>query len=221
MLSSSVEGYSDYTQSAMEILRNPSATMQWYIIPIFLIFLYIVSNEVRNKNWNVLLGATALWGMDLFNEIWNSIVCHATGFAPVWGTPMGVGDTSLLLLIGYNIEISIMFFIMGLTACMILPKDKKAKILGINNRAFIAIVMTLLAVIVECFLNYSGILTWEYSWWSIRNPYLIFLIGYLPFFVMAFIVHDLSTRKKQFITLGSILGVDLILLIIFGAIGWM
>lgn len=212
--------FSDYTESALKILRNPQATMQWYIIPIFLIFLYIVSNEVRKKNWNILLGAAALWGMDLFNEIWNSYVCFGTGFAPVWGTPAGVGQTSLLLLIGYNVEISMMFFIMGISACMLLPEDKHKKILGINNRVLFAIVMTTLAVLVECFLNYANILTWEHSWWTRKNPWLIWLIGYLPFFTMAYIVHDLDTRKKQFLTLGIIFGVDIIMLIVGGAVGW-
>lgn len=212
---------SDYSVSALEILRNPQATMKWYIIPLFLILVYAISDQTKRKNYNVLLGAAALWGMDLFNEIWNSIVFHATGFAPVWGTPMGVGDTSLLLLIGYNIEISIMFAFMGLAACLTLPEDKKMKILGINNRVFFALLFTLLAVIVECFLNYAGILTWEYSWWSIRCPWLIYLIGYLPFFSMAYFVHDLSTRKKQIIAVSSIIGFDVLLLIIFGSIGWM
>lgn len=212
---------SEYSRSAMEILRNPQETMHWYIIPIFLVLIYAISDQTKRKNYNVLLGAAALWGMDLFNEIWNSIVFHASGFAPVWGTPMGVGDTSLLLLIGYNIEISIMFAFMGLAACLTLPEDKKMKILGINNRVFLALLFTLLAVIVECFLNYAGILTWEYSWWSIKFPWLIYLIGYLPFFSMAYFVHDLPTRKKQVIAVSSILGFDALLLIIFGSIGWM
>ena len=119
---------SDYSVSALEILRNPQATMHWYIVPLFLVVLYLFYNEARQKNWNVLLGAAALWGMDLFNEIWNSIVFHATGFAPVWGTPMGVGNTSLLILIGYNIEISLMFAVLGLTTCMMLPKIGRAHV---------------------------------------------------------------------------------------------
>ncbi len=210
-----------YSQSALEILRRPELTMKWYIIPILLIVLYLFAKEVQAKNWNVLYGAIALWGMDLFNEIWNSIIFHASGFAPVWGTPMGTGDTSLLILIGYNIEISLMFAVMGLAACTLLPADKKTKIFGINNRVFFALVNTSLAVLVECFLNYSGILSWEYSWWSIKAPFLIFLIGYLPFFAVAFIVHDFETIKKKQIAVGSILGLDIALLIIFGLIGWM
>ena len=211
---------SEYSKSALEILRNPQETLQWYIIPLFLILIYAIADQAKRKNWNVLLGAAALWGMDLFNEIWNSIVFHATGFAPVWGTPM-VGDTSLLILIGYNIEISIMFAFMGMACCLLLPDDKHKKILGINNRVLFALVNTFLAVCVECFLNYAGVLTWEYSWWSRSCPWLVFLIGYLPFFAMAYFVHDLPTRKKQLIAVGSILGFDALLLIIFGFIGWM
>ncbi|HWQ06291.1 MAG TPA: hypothetical protein VN453_03665 [Feifaniaceae bacterium] len=212
---------SDYSLSALSILRNPQLTLKWYVVPLLLVVMYIYTKEAHEKNWNVILGGIALWGMDLFNEIWNSIVFHATNFAPVWGTPMGVGDTALLLLIGYNIEISFMFAMMGIMACLSLPKDPKQKILGINNRVFLAVVYTTLAVVVECFLNYSGLLTWEYPWWSLQFPYLVWLIGYLPFFTMAFVVHDMKKMKSKFLTLGIIFGVDIVLLVVFGFMGWM
>ena len=212
---------SDYSLSALSILRNPQLTLKWYVVPLLLVVMYIYTKEAHEKNWNVILGGIALWGMDLFNEIWNSIVFHATNFAPVWGTPMGVGNTALLLLIGYNIEISFMFAMMGIMACLSLPKDPKQKILGINNRVFLAVVYTTLAVVVECFLNYSGLLTWEYPWWSIKCPYLIWLIGYLPFFTMAFVVHDMKKMKNKILALGIIFGVDIILLVVFGLMGWM
>ena len=140
---------------------------------------------------------------------------------PFGARPWGVGDTALLLLIGYNIEISFMFAMMGIMACLSLPKDPKQKILGINNRVFLAVVYTTLAVVVECFLNYSDLLTWEYPWWSLQFPYLIWLIGYLPFFTMAFVVHDMKKMKNKFLTLGIIFGVDIILLVVFGLMGWM
>ena len=212
---------SDYSLSALSILRNPQLTLKWYVVPLLLVVMYIYTKEAHEKNWNVILGGIALWGMDLFNEIWNSIVFHATNFAPVWGTPMGVGDTALLILIGYNIEISFMFAMMGIMACLSLPKDPKQKILGINNRVFLAVVYTTLAVVVECFLNYSDLLTWEYPWWSLQFPYLIWLIGYLPFFTMAFVVHDMKKMKNKLLTLGIIFGVDIVLLVVFGFMGWM
>lgn len=212
---------SDYSKAALEILRDPQKTLQWYIVPLFLVVFYIYYKELNEKHYNIVLGAAALWGMDLFNEIWNSIVFHATGFAPVWGTPAGTGNTSLLLLIGYNIEISFMFAILGIGCCLALPQDKKMKIFGINNRVFYAILFTTVAVLIECFLNYSGLLTWEYPWWSRQAPWLIWLIGYLPFFSMAFFVHDMEKRRSQFLTLGIIFGVDILALLIFGSMGWM
>ena len=182
--------YSEYTQSALEILRHPSETMHWYIIPILL-------------------------------ETWNSMVCFISGYAPVWGTPMGVGDTSLLILIGYNVEISMMFLMMGIASCLMLPEDRKAKILGINNRIFYAVVLTTLAVIIECFLNYSGLLTWEWPFWQRKVPWLIWFIGYLPFFATAFYVHDRPTLKQSLKCDAAILGFDAVLLIVCGFAGWL
>lgn len=213
--------YSEYTQSAMEILRHPSQTMQWYTIPLLLILIYIVSKEMSEKHYRVLLGGVALWGMDLFNEIWNSMVCFISGYAPVWGTPMGVGNTSFLILIGYNIEISFQFLIMGIACCLMLPEDRKAKILGINNRIFLAVCLTTLAVIIESFLNFCGILTWEWPFWQRSCPWLLWLIGYLPFFTVAFYVHDRPTIKKAVIADAGILGFDALLLVVCGFAGWL
>ena len=114
-----------------------------------------------------------------------------------------------------------MFAVMGVVFCLALPKDPKAKILGINNRLLYVVLFTTLATLVECFLNWSGILTWEYPWWSRSCPWLLWLIGYCPFFTMAFIVHDQKRMKSKWITLGIIFGVDAALLVIFGLMGWM
>jgi len=208
------------TESARQaqlILRDPSH-FQWYVVPLFLIVLYIYSVEVERKNWNVLFGGLALWGMDWFNEIWNGLVFHFNKFAPVWGTP---GATAYNILIGLNIEITFMFAIMGIFACKMLPQDKKLKILGIPNRLFFAVINSILAVFIEVVLNLVGALTWEYPWWNIKVPWLIFLIGYLPFFLVCFWVHDMKSVRNKIITVGAILGFDAICLVLFGAIlGW-
>ena len=193
--------YSEYTQSALEILRHPSLTMHWYIIPILLVLIYIISKEMHDGNYMALAGGVALWGMDLFNETWNSMVCF--------------------ILIGYNVEISMMFLMMGIASCLMLPKDRKAKILGINNRIFYAIILTTLAVIIECFLNFSGLLTWEWPFWQRKVPWLIWLIGYLPFFATAFYVHDRPNLKSAIKCDAAILGFDAILLIVCGFAGWL
>lgn len=215
-----MSGYSEYTQSALNILRDPSQTMHWYIIPLLLIVMYIVTKELSEKHYHVVLAGFALWGVDIFNEIWNSMICFISGYAPVWGTPVGVGNTAWLLMIGYNIEISFMFLIMGITCCLMLPKDPKAKILGINNRIVYCIILTTLAVIIECFLNYCGVLTWEWSFWQRKFPWILWLIGYLPFFATAFYVHDRPTVKQAAAVTGGILGFDVILIIICACLGW-
>lgn len=198
---------------ALSILRD-TTQFKWYIIPLFLVVIYIYAVEVQQKNWKVIFAGLAFWGMDWFNEIWNSLVFHFTQFAPVWGAPQ---DTAYLILIGLNIEITFMFLIMGVVAAKTLPADKKMKIFGLPNRVVFAIVSSIFCCLVEIILNAGGWLTWEYSWWQPNFPFILFLIGYLPFYVVCYIVHDLSTTKKQAIATASILGFDLLCLIVFGA----
>jgi hypothetical protein len=203
---------------ALSILRDTSQ-FQWYVIPFLLIIIYIYHNEVRQGNWNVVFAGLALWGADWFNEIWNALVFHFTGYAPVWGAP---GKTAYLILIGLNIEITMMFSIMGVATSIILPPDKKMKILGLPNRLFFIIVFTTLSVIVEVILNAIGALTWDYTWWSVRNPWLIWVFGYFWFYSIAYWVYDMKTIRAKAITVGTLLGIDLLCLIVFiGGLHWM
>lgn len=208
------------TQSAaqaMSILRD-SSQFQWYVIPLLAILFYVYAMEVEKKNWNLILTGLAFWGMDWFNEIWNALVFHFSNYAPVWGAP---GDTAFLILIGLNIEIAFMFGIAGIVWGKFLLPDKKTKIMGIPNRLFIAISGSAFSVFVEYFLNAAGALTWDYSWWNRGAPWLIFLFGYLTFFLVAFWVHDMESRKKQLITVGGIFTFDILAIIIFaGFLGW-
>ena len=199
-------------EQALALLRDGSH-FQWYVIPLLLIVMYVYANEVERKNWSMVLAGLAFWLMDWFNEIWNGLVFHFNGFAPVWGTPDN--GSALVLLIGLNIEITFMFSIMGIVMCKMLPSDKNLKILGINNRLIFAVVGAILAVGIECLLNWVGALTWEYSWWSLGAPWLIWLIGYLPFFLVSYWVLDMKTIKSKLITVGIIGAVDIISIIVF------
>ncbi len=201
-------------QQALSILRDGSQ-FQWYVIPLFAFVVYVYAVEVERKNWNLFFAGLAFWGMDWFNEIWNSLVFHFTNHAPVWGAP---GQTAYLILIGLNIEISFMFAIAGITFGKMLLPDKKTKVLGVPNRLFFAIAGAAFCVFVEILLNSIGALTWEYPWWSASAPWLIFLIGYLTFFLVSFWVHDMKTVRSKAITVGVIFGVDILAIIIFGLI---
>ncbi len=114
-----------------------------------------------------------------------------------------------------------LFSIMGIATAHALPADKDRKILGLPNRLVFAVGYSVFCVIVEILLNAAGVLTWEYRWWNARAPWLIFLVGYLPFFLVAFWVHDLETVRKKALVVGTLLGGDLLALVVFGALlGW-
>lgn len=75
-------------------------------------------------------------------------------------------DTAFLIFIGLNIEICFMFAITGLMATLALPKDKNMRIMGVNNRLFIASTFSIMSVCVELILNSIGALTWDWPWWN-------------------------------------------------------
>jgi hypothetical protein len=210
------------TESALQAqsLLRDSSQFSWHIIPMFLVVLYVYFMEIDKGNWNRVLAAFAFFGMDVFNEIVNGIVFHVSDFAPLWGAPGN--DTAYLLLIGLNVEICMMFAITGIAATLALPQDKNKKILGINNRIFFACCFAAFSVFVEIQLNSVGALTWEWSFWNAQFPFLVFLVGYLTFYLMCYWVYDMPSRKKQLFTLFSIYSVNLAGIALFGlGLGWL
>lgn len=209
---------SEASQRALEILRDGSQ-FSWYVIPFLIIVMYVYFQEIDKGNWNRVLAGLAFWGMDWFNEIWNSLIFHFSNYAPVWGAP---GDTAFLIFMGLNIEISFMFAIAGIMATLAIPTDKNLKIMGVNNRLLIAVFMSILSVCVEMVLNHVGALTWDWPWWNRDAPWLIFLFGYMPFYLMCYYVYDMDSRKKQIITVSSIFAFNGVAILIFGVwLGWL
>jgi len=208
------------TPAALEtqrILRDGSQ-FQWYVIPLFALVVYVYAVEIERRNWSLVFAGLAFWGMDWFNETWNSLVLHFTQYAPVWGAP---GKTAFLILSGLNIEISFMFAIAGIIFAKMLPADKRLKILGVPNRLFFAVTGSAFCVFVEILLNRVGALTWAYAWWNLGAPWLLFLIGYLPFFLVAFWVLDMPRIQSKIRTVGVIYAFDICSLVLFGLIlGW-
>jgi len=204
-------------QQALAVLRNPE-TFQWYVIPLFALVVYVYAVEVERRNWSLVFAGLAFWGMDWFNEIWNGLIFHFTNRAPVWGTP---GQSAYVIFIGLNIEICFMFAIAGITFSKMLPADKRLKILGIPNRLLLAVAGSIFCVFVEVLLNLAGALTWDYAFWGRGAPWLIFLIGYLPFFLVSFWVHDMESIRKKVMAVGTIFAVDVLALLVFGvALKW-
>lgn len=240
-------------EQAMQCPSDPVFGLKWYIVPLFVIWLFLIANEIRQKRFSVVFGAAAFWLWDVFNETWNAMVYATTG-QPVWGTT-AAGGSALQILVGYNIEISFMFFILGMLTCKLLkttegyegqgffdanknwlddpnnmyykankkkseltPEEYKTKVKAILGRIGVIVFGSIAAVIIEILLNKCNVLTWEKPWWQPNFPFILFLIGYVPFYVAAVVIHDLP-RKWQLIGLGAILFVVVLLLIISGSLG--
>ncbi len=208
------------SQLALENLRYLNPDLGWYVIPLLAIVLYIYGTEIKNAretgNWSTIYAGLTVLGLDLINEIWNGLVFVFTNYSAFWTTP---GASAYIILIGWNIEIAFMFSIAGIIFAKFLPDDKNKKILGLPNRWAMAIGFALFCVIVEIFLNLGNYLIWEYWWWNLYNPILIFLIGYLYFFVGAFYVYDLPDRKSKVKVVGIIYAIGIVLLAIFLPLG--
>ena len=240
-------------EQAMQCPSDPVFGLKWYIVPLFVIWLFLIVNEIRQNRFSVVFGAAAFWLWDVFNETWNAMVYATTG-QPVWGTT-AAGGSALQILVGYNIEISFMFFILGMLTCKLLkttegyegqgffdanknwlddpnnmyykankkkseltPEEYKTKVKAILGRIGVIVFGSIAAVIIEILLNKCNVLTWEKPWWQPNFPFILFLIGYVPFYVAAVVIHDLP-RKWQLIGLGAILFVVVLLLIISGSLG--
>jgi hypothetical protein len=208
---------SDSALQALSILRD-SSQFKWYVIPLLAFVFYVYTVEAEKRNWNLVLAGLAFWGMDWFNEIINGVVLRLSGYAPIWGEP---GSTAYLILVGLNIETMFMFAVAGIIWTKMLHPDKNFKYLGIPNRWFVALGGAAFSVFVEYLLNSAGALTWDWPWWNRSAPWLIFLFGYLTFFIAAFWVYDLDSFKKKLWAVGTIWGIDLILAVIFlGILKW-
>ncbi|MGA2781052.1 MAG: hypothetical protein ABSF13_03945 [Smithella sp.] len=211
------------TEQALSGLRDLSM-IKWYIIPLFAIVFYIYTKEIKEarqtKNWDAVLAGLTIFGTDFFNETWNGWVMFLSQRSAFWTTP---GDTALRTLVGWNIEIMLMFLILGIIYYHTLSESKKEKILGLPEKWFWAISYSVFCVFVECVLNIGGQLVWEYPFWnlSFKGIWLIFLIGYFQFFFFAALVISLKSMKAKLMTVGIIYAVPIIMNILaFGFWGW-
>ncbi len=199
----------EVTQQALSILRDGS-NFQWYILPIFVIILYIYFSEIGKKNWKGIAAGLALYMVHWFYEILNALIQHFSGHA-LWTVPSG---TSYLLLVGVGIELSLMFSVAGLAASKLLPEDPKAKIFGINNRIFFAVGNAALAGVLEIFLATTPVFAWVYPWWG---AFPVFITVYIPFFLAAFFCYDWKpATQRRFI--GGLFAINVLMLIVFAGI---
>lgn len=211
------------SQEALDGLRDLT-TVKWYVIPLLAIVFYIYTKEIKRarhrKNWNAVLAGLTIFGVDFFNETWNGWVFYLTQYSAVWTVP---GETALRTMVGWNIEIMFMFSLAGIIYYHSLFRSRRTKIIGVPNRWFWALAYAAFCVFVECLLNIGGHLVWVYPWWnySLTGVWLIFLLGYFPFFLAAMIVINMRSLRKKIITVAVIYTVPILMNIFaFGILGW-
>ena len=197
-------------EAAIAAVRDPS-NFHWSILTLFAVVMVFYCNEIKAKNYRAVAAALTLYSIHWLYEIANAVICHFAGYA-LW--TVSPESTSFILLIGVSAELSLMFSIAGFT-CKILPEDRNKKILGINNRWFFGIGFALFCAVFEIFLAWTPAFIWVYPWWG-AIP--VFITTYIPFFVGAYLVYDLPARK-QWTVVGTLMAVNILLLIILVPLG--
>ena len=208
---------------ALEGMRDPTA-LRWYVIPLLAIVFYIYAIELerarKSGQWNAIFAGLTVFGMDFVNETINGWILVLSGRSALWTAP---GASALKVMVGWNVEIMFMFALAGLVWFHTLREDPKARLLGLPERWFWAVAYSVFCVVVELFLNRAGLLVWEYPFWnrSLGGVWLIFLFGYLHFFVAALLVIGARTLRTKIVAVGAIYGVATTLNVVgLGVLGW-
>lgn len=205
-------------EAALAQLRDP--TLYAWHVPFFLVVVwYLYATEIGAGRWDRVAAGLALWLADWINEILNSFLLHWTGVHPLW---VETGPTAYQLLVGLNIETSLLFLVMGLVYVRLLPADRTARIAGMNARWFWALNLSVAAVITELVLNAWGVLNWHWTFWD--APWglpLILVFGYLWFFVAAMHAHDAPGNAARWRFVATLAGIAIGLGAIGAALGWL
>jgi hypothetical protein len=210
--------YTEATREALDQLRETSG-FEWTIVFIVILVSYIYSQEVERRRFDIIAAGLALWLADWINELLNSAILHISGTAPLW---VETGPTSYQMLVGLNIETSLLFLIYGFVYVKSLPTDREVRVLGMDNRLALALGLSIVSVGIEVILNAFDVLHWHYGWWDI--PWglpLIVIFGYVWFFLVAARTYDAETEARRWGTVGTLAGVAGALALAFGIAGWL
>jgi hypothetical protein len=205
---------SEASHEALDILRDGS-TFEWSTIPLLAFVMYVYAVEVERRRWDVVLAGLAFFAVDVFNELVNSLIFHASDRAPLWTV---TGDTSYLILIGWNVEIVFLFLVSGIIFVKMLPAEPR----GLRARLPFIFAFSVFCVAVEVVLETTGYFTWDYWWWDWPFIPLIVVLGYMTFFAAAAYVYDLGDdRRRQLRLVGGVAAIDAVLALSLGLAGWL
>lgn len=208
--SAEAKAAADLAKTAVRSTANFHWSAIFILVAVILVYFY----ALKRKNYNVIFGALALYGVHWFYEIMNACICAGTGYA-LW--TVSAESTSMIFLIGVSFELSMMFAISGFTLTL-LPKEKKMLIGGkfnVNTRIVYVIGNAALASILEIFLATTPAFIWVYQWWG-AIP--VFVTTYIPFFLAAALIHDAKPKTQKIFVFG-IAALNVLLLAILIPLG--
>ncbi|MCX5866587.1 MAG: hypothetical protein NT009_03760 [Proteobacteria bacterium] len=203
----------DASIQALGVLRQ-LGHFEWYLVPLLAFVLYVYVVEIERKNWNGILVGLLFYAGEFLWEMINGLVLYFTQRSAIWTTP---ADSAYVILVGLNIEVSMMFFVAGLIVVKTLPADRNLKIQGLPNRILIPVFWGIFCTLVEVTLNRMNVLIWEYSWWRWPHIYII-IINYTAPFLLITWAYDRLTLKFKIRALGIFILVDVIAWIVFSTI---
>ena len=93
------------TEASLQMLSNLRSTenLQWYVVPLIVLIVYIYNTEVERKNWGVVLLSIYFFATSgVVLEIVNALVLHFTRYSALWTTP---GQSAFVIYAGWNVEI--------------------------------------------------------------------------------------------------------------------
>ena len=200
-----------YVDEALQHVRC-TCNFNWTFIVLLALVMCVYVPKIKAKQWDSIGAALGLYGIHWLCEITNAVVCHFAGYG-MWH--VNQDSTTFILLIGVSWELSMMFSTAGFTID-VLPEDKHAKILGINNRLLYVLTMAIGFSLFEIFLAGTPSFQWVWPFWG-AIP--VCITVYIPFFIAAVLGYDLKGKAKK-IFLGAIWGQVAVFLALFIALGW-
>jgi hypothetical protein len=210
--------YTEATRLALAQLRAPGS-LHWAAVWLLVATSYFYGNEIHARRFRAVAAGLALWFADWINEIINSGVLHWTGRAALWTE---TGGTFYQITVGLNAESTALFALYGLVYAKMLPADRSLRIAGLNNRLAVALALAAFSVATEVVLTQAGIFHWYYPFWNV--PWglpVIFLAGYVWFFLAAAWAHDAPGEAAAFARAGALGGVAVVLGLVFALAGWL
>jgi hypothetical protein len=200
--------YSPAAAAALSRLRDASH-FDWMLVPILGFVVYLYCQQAAKRSWNIVVAGLAYYAIEWIGEIGNSLILHLSGYAPLWGEP---GPTSYLILVGINVETTLMFMVFGLAVGHVLTVVKQ--------RWLVVFGFSLFCVLVETLLNAWGALSWDWRFWGWPHIYTVILGAYGPAVVFTIWVHDLASYRKKLAIIGGVFAVDAIAFAAFVKAGW-